>query len=75
MHVWAIQQGEAHQGGHIIGLYFTKQAARGDFTRAARHLRVTISEDAWKDNEPVRWRDDCDWLTLEPLQVKGEPTK
>lgn len=73
MYVWALQSGEAHQGGRIIGLYMTKQDARADFTRAARDMDVTVGEDAWEGHGPVRVRDDCDWLALESVEVKGDP--
>ncbi|NUP52333.1 MAG: hypothetical protein HOW97_34180 [Catenulispora sp.] len=72
--VWILTSGELYQGGGtILGVYATKQAARGPFMTAAASIPFTIDK-AWRDDDQgVHVEGGCDFVSLEPHQVITAP--
>lgn len=68
--VWVLSSGEDHEGGEVLGVYATKQAAKGPFAQAARSIPFDLDA-AWQDEETgaVHAHGGCDWVSLEPHQV------
>lgn len=57
--VWVLSTGEDHEGGEVLGVYATKEAAK----------RIPFDLDnAWQDKESgaVHAHGGCDWVSLEP---------
>lgn len=69
--VWILTSGELYQGGgHILGVYPTKDDARDDFLTAAAKIPFEIDK-AWKDDDgAVHVEGGCDFVSLEPHTVK-----
>lgn len=68
--VWILSSGEDYEGGHVIGVYASKDLAQDDFLTAAKKIPFSI-DDAWKeDDESVHVHGGCDWVSLEPHTVK-----
>ena len=72
--VWILTKGEMHEGGHILGVYATKDAARDDFLIAAASIPFEIDK-AWKDDDTdaVHVEGGCDFVDLEPHTVFTAP--
>lgn len=67
--VWILSTGEDYEGGHIVGVYATKELAKDDFLTATAKIPFSIDK-AWKeDDESVHVHGGCDWVSLEPHTV------
>lgn len=65
--VWVLSSGEDHEGGNVLGVYASKEAAKGPFYLAARSIPFDL-DDAWQDDTTgaVHAHGGCDWVSLEP---------
>lgn len=77
MQIWAIEEGEDYEGGRIVGLYFQKEDARADFIAKAESLNSRfggkgIDEANQGEDGGLYLHAGCDWLTLTPMEVKGD---
>jgi hypothetical protein len=65
--VWVLATGEDHQGGGVLGVYASKDAAKGPFVEAAKRIPFDLDR-AWQDEESgaVHAHGGCDWVSLEP---------
>lgn len=65
--VWVLSTGEDHEGGDVLGVYATKEAAKGPFAEAARSIPFDL-DSAWQDEESgaVHAHGGCDWVSLVP---------
>jgi len=72
--VWVLAQGEDHEGGEVLGVYASKEAAKGPFVEAARRIPFDL-DSAWQDEESgaVHAHGGCDWVSLEPHPLIGAP--
>jgi hypothetical protein len=67
--VWILSSGEMHEGGTILGVYATKDTAKGPFVAAAASIPFDIDK-AWQDDDgAVHVEGGCDWVSLEPHSV------
>ncbi|MFF9310000.1 hypothetical protein ACF1BS_03725 [Streptomyces sp. NPDC014748] len=67
--VWILSQGEDHEGGTVLGVYASKEAAKGPFAEAARNIPFDLDA-AWQDDDgAVHAHGGCDWVSLKPHQV------
>lgn len=71
--VWILSKGEDYEGGRILGVYATKEAAKGPFVDAARSIPFDLDA-AWQDDDgAVNVHGGCDWVSLEPHTVITGP--
>lgn len=64
--VWVLSTGEDHEGGTVLGVYATKEAAKGAFLQAATGIPFGV-DGAWQDDDgSVTAHGGCDWVSLEP---------
>lgn len=64
--VWVLSTGEDHEGRTVLGVYATKEAAKGPFAEAARSIPFDL-DGAWQDQDgAVHAHGGCDWVSLEP---------
>lgn len=64
--VWVLSTGEDYEGGIVLGVYATKDAAKGPFTEAARDIPFKL-DSAWQDGDgAVHAHGGCDWVSLVP---------
>lgn len=71
--VWILSKGEDYEGGRILGVYATKEAAKGQFLEAATSIPFDLDE-AWQDDDgAVHVHGGCDWVSLEPHPVLSAP--
>src|SRR5690349_18170643 len=65
--VWVLSAGEDHEGGNVLGVYASKDVAKGPFVEAARRIPFDLDK-AWQDDdtEAVHAHGGCDWVSLEP---------
>ena len=64
--VWVLSTGEDHEGGDVLGVYATKEIAKGPFTEAARNIPFDL-DGAWQDEDgAVHAHGGCDWVSLVP---------
>lgn len=71
--VWILSKGEDYEGGTVLGVYASKEAAKGPFVKAARRIPFDLDE-AWQDEESgaVHAHGGCDWVSLEPHPLIGQ---
>lgn len=71
--VWVLSTGEDHEGGEVLGVYASKEAAKGPFVEAARNIPFDLDA-AWQDDTGgVHAHGGCDWVSLEPHPLIGAP--
>lgn len=64
--VWVLSTGEDHEGGDVLGVYATKEIAKGPFAEAARNIPFDLDR-AWQDEDgAVHAHGGCDWVSLVP---------
>jgi hypothetical protein len=65
--VWVLSKGEDYEGGTVLGVYASKETAKGPFVEAARSIPFDLDE-AWQDEKSgaVHAHGGCDWVALEP---------
>lgn len=64
--VWVLSTGEDHEGGDVLGVYASKEAAKGPFAEAARNIPFDL-DGAWQDEDgAVHAHGGCDWVSLVP---------
>jgi hypothetical protein len=64
--VWILSKGEDYEGGHILGVYANKEAAKGPFLKAATSIPFDLDQ-VWQDDDgAVNAHGGCDWVSLEP---------
>ncbi|MEU3282887.1 hypothetical protein [Streptomyces antibioticus] len=70
--VWVLATGEDHEGGEVLGVYASKEAAKGPFVEAAKRIPFDLDR-AWQDEESgaVHAHGGCDWVSLEPHPLIG----
>ena len=70
--VWVLAQGEDHEGGTVLGVYTSKEAAKGPFVEAAHRIPFDL-DNAWQDEQSgaVHAHGGCDWISLEPHPLIG----
>ena len=67
--VWVLSTGEDHEGGDVLGVYATKEIAKGPFAEAARNIPFDL-DGAWLDEDgAVHAHGGCDWVSLVPHQL------
>lgn len=67
--VWVLSRGEDHEGGDVLGVFASKDAAKGPFAEAARSIPFDLDQ-AWQDQDgAVHAHGGCDWVSLEPHQL------
>lgn len=71
-HVWVVRAGERGEGGRIVGVYATEEAA----TAAALSVPSVFTKPAnWKEQPPSGdarsryWVDGCDYVEITPFEV------
>ena len=69
--VWIIEMGEDHEGSMILGVYATRELARGDFLKYAQNLGERFGGDGFdraesEANGSIYLHNGCDNLTLRP---------
>ena len=71
--VWVLSTGEDHEGGEVLGVYTTKDAAKGPFVEAAKRIPFDL-DGAWQNEEDgsVHAHGGCDWVALEPHPLIGQ---
>ena len=71
--VWILARDEMHEGGDVIGVYATRDAAKGDFLVAVQRLPFEV-HGAWRDEDTgaIRLEAGCDWVSLEPHDVQQQ---
>lgn len=71
--VWILSTGEDYEGGAVLGVYASKEAAKGPFVEAARSIPFDLDQ-AWQDEESgaVHAHGGCDWVALEPHPLIGQ---
>ncbi|MFC8376447.1 hypothetical protein ACIBX9_31395 [Streptomyces albidoflavus] len=67
--VWLLMQGEDHEGGDVLGVFVTREAARGEFIAAARRLHFEIDGAEEREDGSLHLHAGCDWLSLTPHAV------
>ncbi|WP_236062328.1 hypothetical protein [Actinacidiphila acididurans] len=71
--VWVLSSGEDHEGGTVLGVFASKDVAKGPFAEAARSIPFDI-DGAWQDEDgAVHARGGCDWVSLEPHPLITAP--
>lgn len=71
--VWILSKGEDHEGGRILGVYASKETAKGPFVEAARSIPFDLDK-VWQDDDgAVNAHGGCDWVSLEPHTVVTAP--
>jgi hypothetical protein len=70
--VWILSKGEDDEGGTVLGVYASKETAKGPFVEAARTIPFDLDR-AWQDEESgaVHAHGGCDWVSLEPHPLIG----
>lgn len=69
--VWVLATGEDHEGGEVLGVYASKEAAKGPFVEAARRIPFDLDK-VWQDDDgAVNAHGGCDWVVLEPHPLIG----
>lgn len=64
--VWILMQGEHYEGGHVLGIFATRELAKGEFVRTLQRLAFAI-DDAQEDEDGSLHVDaGCDWVSLTP---------
>lgn len=64
--VWVLSTGEDHEGGYVLGVYASKDAAKGPFVEAAKKIPFELDK-VWQDDDgAVNAHGGCDWVSLEP---------
>lgn len=64
--VWVLSGGGDHEGGTVLGVYASKNAAKGPFAEAAHSIPFDLDR-AWQDQDgAVHAHGGCDWVSLEP---------
>lgn len=76
--VWVLSSGEDYEGGTVLGVYASKEAAKGPFVEAASKIPFDLDE-VWQDGDgAVNAHGGCDWVALEPhpliTQAQINPT-
>ncbi|CAL9667725.1 hypothetical protein SUDANB145_07247 (plasmid) [Streptomyces sp. enrichment culture] len=65
--VWVLSKGE-----NILGVYATKDAAKGPFVEAAQSIPFDLDA-VWQDDDgAVNAHGGCDWGSLEPHPLIGQ---
>lgn len=64
--VWVLAQGEDHESGTVLGVYASKEIAKGPFLKAVLGIPFEV-DSAWQDDGgAVHAHGGCDWVSLEP---------
>ncbi|WP_200308226.1 hypothetical protein [Streptomyces adelaidensis] len=65
--VWILSKGEDYEGGSVLGVYASKETAKGPFVEAARTIPFDL-DSAWQDEASgaVHAHGGCDWVSLVP---------
>ena len=75
--VWILEEGEDYEGGRVLGVYGTKEAAFADFAAqaASLHGRFSMGIDQAEQSADgsLRLHSGCDWLTLTPHAIITVP--
>jgi hypothetical protein len=76
--VWTLEEGEDSEGGRILGVYGSKDAAFADFATAAASLHERFTgrgiDEAVRDEDGTLYlHAGCDWLSLVPREVITVP--
>jgi hypothetical protein len=67
--VWVLSKGEDHEGGDVLGVYASKDTAKGPFAEAAQSIPFDL-DSAWQDEDgAVHAHGGCDWVSLEPHTI------
>jgi hypothetical protein len=71
--VWILSSGEDYEGGNVLGVYASKEAAKGPFVEAAHRIPFNLDE-VWQDDDgAVNAHGGCDWVALEPHPLISTP--
>lgn len=71
--VWVLMQGERSEGGDVLGVFATRDAAKGKFLSALASLPFEVNH-IWRDGDTdaAHVEAGCDWLSLEPHEVRSQ---
>lgn len=69
--VWVMTKGEIGDGGNVLGVYTTKDAAFGDFMAAAQDMSFALEDVHGDENGAVHVHAGCDFLSLEPHDLRS----
>ena len=63
--VWVVQQGEAHEGGSVCGLFWNKE----DAIKCALAQRACFEPWTPMKDEHLAWESGCDYVKVEEIEV------
>ncbi len=64
--IWVLSKGEDYEGGYVLGVYASKDAAKGPFVEAARRIPFDLDKVRQDDDGAVNAHGGCDWVALDP---------
>lgn len=70
MEVWILEEGEDYEGGRVVEVFKSEDAARNAaFEEISRR---TYRAGSWKEGSRNNWHDGgCDWMGVVRYDVKG----
>ena len=71
--VWILMKGEDYEGGDVLGVYASRDLARGAFAQAAAGIPFAIDDARHEPDGSVHLYGGCDWLSLAPYSVLTTP--
>lgn len=70
MQVWILMQGEAEEGGDVLGVYADEKKALAEFMAKVRETGAKLSDCDTCNGEGRYAVSDSDWLSVEPHPVR-----
>ena len=70
--VWLLEFGEDHEGGAVLGVFATRETAKGAFVEAAKRMPFALDDAREDDDGSLRLHGGCDWLSLRPYPVQTQ---
>lgn len=71
--VWVLMTGEMNSGGQIVGVFATRDLARGYVASTADQIPFDLDGARQEADGSVHLTARCDWLSLTPHQVVTRP--
>lgn len=71
--VWVLMTGEMHEGGDIVGIFATRDLARGHVASTADQLPFDLDGARQEADGSIHLTAGCDWLSLTPHTVACRP--
>lgn len=70
--VWVLMSGEDHEGGSVLGVFASRDAAKGAFAEAGRWMPFAVDGAEENEDGTLRVHGGCDWLELRPFPVQSQ---